>query len=60
MTIQAIRLLDVFVIGPLMIAGAKHARTLPPLARFSLGFFGITTILYNGVNYLQEARTLEK
>jgi hypothetical protein len=50
---QAIRLLDVFVFGPLMIyAGINHA---PPKnwLRYALIGMGIGTIWYNGVNYLK-------
>ena len=50
-TAQYIRLLDVFGIGPLMIyAGVKA--DLPGWARGSLILFGVTTIGYNGMNYL--------
>tara|TARA_Y100001938_G_scaffold149282_1_gene235590 strand:+ start:1444 stop:1656 length:213 start_codon:yes stop_codon:yes gene_type:complete len=48
---QRIRLIDVFVLGPLMI----HAGTLIPKkhksVRFSLMMFGATTIVYNGMNW---------
>jgi len=50
---QKIRLLDVFGIGPLMIyAGMKTEEELPRWARGALVLFGITTIGYNGMNYL--------
>lgn len=50
---QNIRLLDVFGIGPLMIyAGMKTEEELPHWARGALVLFGITTIGYNGMNYL--------
>ena len=48
---QFVRLLDVFVFGPLMVAaGRSHSS-----AYFSsaLMLIGIGTIVYNGVNYLQ-------
>ena len=50
-TAQYIRLLDVFGIGPLMIYAGMKAN-LPGWARGGLIFFGITTIGYNGMNYL--------
>lgn len=50
---QWIRLLDVFGIGPLMIyAGVKSEEELPRWVRGALVLFGITTIGYNGMNYL--------
>lgn len=50
---QAIRLLDVFGIGPLMIyAGVKTEEELPSWIRGALVLFGITTIGYNGMNYI--------
>lgn len=46
---QLVRLLDVFVIGPLMVYGAtRMPRGVPGAA---LGFFGATTVLYNARNY---------
>lgn len=50
---QKIRLLDVFGIGPLMIyAGMKTEDELPAVARVALVLLGLTTIGYNGMNYL--------
>ena len=50
---QKIRLLDVFGIGPLMIyAGMKTEDELPSIARGALVLLGLTTIGYNGMNYL--------
>ena len=48
---QAVRLLDVFVFGPLMLMSARDQKS----AYFStaLTLIGIGTIVYNGVNYLQ-------
>lgn len=48
---QAIRLLDVFVFGPLMLMSARDQKS----AYFStaLTLIGIGTIVYNGVNYLE-------
>jgi len=48
---QAIRLLDVFVIGPLMIYGASKMPIGPAAAL--LAVFGISTVIYNGVNYFE-------
>ena len=50
---QNIRLLDIFGVGPLMIyAGMKTEDELPHWVRGALVLFGITTIGYNGMNYL--------
>ena len=47
---QAIRLLDVFLIGPLMIYFGHRAEA--SLFSILLTFFGATTITYNLKNYL--------
>ena len=47
---QAIRLLDVFLIGPLMIYFGHRAEA--SLFSIFLTFFGATTITYNLKNYL--------
>lgn len=49
---QNVRLLDVFVIGPLMIYGGVTKSNLPKLLRFGLATIGVGTIFYNGRNYL--------
>lgn len=52
---QLIRILDVVGIGPLMIyAGAKTKEELPGWVRAALILSGITTIGYNGANYLKQ------
>ena len=49
---QGIRILDVWIIGPLML----YASTLLPkekdLTRFALRSFGLVTIVYNARNYM--------
>ena len=49
---QGVRLLDVFVFGPLMIAGARDQKS--PYFSTALTLIGLGTIVYNGVNYLQK------
>ncbi len=50
---QKLRILDVIGIGPLMIyAGVKSKEDLPGWARFALVMLGVTTIGYNGTNYM--------
>ena len=56
---QGIRLLDVFAIGPVMIFAA-YKGTLPTWARVFLGLTGGATILYNGLNYLEQQKRLEE
>ena len=50
---QPIRLLDMFVIGPLMIAGAVATRARVPIVAYPLAAFGVTTIIYNAINYVK-------
>ena len=47
------RLLDVFAIGPLMALGGWRLRDEYPLLGTLLGVLGISTIVYNGRNYLR-------
>ncbi len=58
---QPIRLLDMLVIGPLMIIGGgmlekqkKHLVGIP------LALFGLTTIVYNAMNYWEVKKLEEK
>ncbi len=51
---QLVRLLDVFVFGPLMIAAAAEQRS--KYFRTALLLVGLGTIVYNGANYLQTAQ----
>lgn len=52
---QAVRLLDVFALGPLMVWYAGVSRG-PEWARAALGVAGLLTIAYNGANYLRAGR----
>lgn len=51
---QPIRLLDVFVFGPIMIASAKYVKH--DMLKAALLVTGVGTILYNGANYLEVRR----
>jgi len=51
---QFIRLLDVFVFGPLMIASAIDQRS--QYFRLALMVIGAGTIFYNGANYLSNVQ----
>ena len=48
---QAIRLADVFLIGPVMMYAGLGKR-MPEMLRLALFAFGALTIIYNGANYL--------
>lgn len=49
---QAVRLADVFFIGPLMVYGGLR---LGGLVGGTLAVLGVTTVLYNARNYLRVA-----
>jgi hypothetical protein len=48
---QWVRVLDVFAIGPLMIAGGTALYPKSKIAGGLLAFFGFATIFYNGRNW---------
>ena len=52
--VQVIRLfIDVLLLGPLLIwLGLNRSARLPPLFSILLVLIGISTIVFNGVNYL--------
>lgn len=52
---QAVRILDVIAIGPLMTWGGYTLRKQNPVAGAMLAFFGVSTILYNARNYYRVA-----
>lgn len=57
---QAIRVLDVVAIGPLMIGGGIALdRRGHGLAGAALAVLGISTIIYNGVNYIRVRRAMQ-
>lgn len=56
---QWIRLLDVFLIGPLMMAGGLALRKQKPAVGWPLAIFGLTTIGYNAINYYKVKALLE-
>ena len=55
MKAQGIRLLDVFLIGPLMVVGGSRSSLTEPW-RTLLVVAGVLTVLYNGANYLTERK----
>lgn len=56
MKTQTIRLLDVFVFGPVIIYAGTQ-RTLPGWLRAALVVIGTGTIVYNGINYMTHKKT---
>lgn len=52
---QMIRLIDVFLIGPLLIY-TSFQKSLPNWLRLSLLIIGVSTIVYNGNNYLKHKK----
>ncbi len=48
---QWIRILDVFVIGPLMISGGMSLTARSPFWGVMLGAMGVGTVLFNGRNW---------
>lgn len=50
---QAIRLVDVFALGPFMVWFGMEAEDVSEAARFVMIASGIATIAYNGANYLR-------
>jgi hypothetical protein len=53
MKAQSVRLLDVFLIGPLMFWAGRKVTPEHPVAGPLLAFMGAGTVVYNGYNYLQ-------
>jgi hypothetical protein len=50
---QTIRLIDVFVIAPVLVyAGVKHRKDMSPMLSNALILFGVATAYYNAKNYL--------
>lgn len=55
LTIQQVRLLDVFVVAPFCFYAASY-KTLPNWVRAGLVVLGASTLLYNGNNYLKNLK----
>ena len=53
---QGIRLVDVIVIGPAMMAAAWQLRGSSPALAMLLGVSGLGTVLYNWANLLEQER----
>jgi hypothetical protein len=58
---QAVRVLDVFVIGPLMVVGGLALEAQGRrLSGVVLAGSGVATVLYNGRNYLRVRKRLRE
>jgi len=56
---QLVRLSDVFLVGPAMLWGSTY-RGMPVGVRAFLAFSGMTTIAFNGLNYIRIASRQRK
>lgn len=50
---QSVRVADVLVVGPLMLAGARAWYRSNPWGGLALGVLGVATIIYNAGNYMR-------
>jgi len=50
---QAVRLYDVFLLAPFLLYVGYKAKGLSQFEKYGIYFIGISTILYNGRNYLK-------
>ena len=57
---QAVRLLDVFFIGPMMVWGGVALRSHSEIAGWTLVGLGAATVIYNGRNYLTIRKRLQE
>jgi hypothetical protein len=52
MDVQTVRLIDVFVIAPILIYASGEERLSKPM-RYAILGIGLATLFYNGHNYLK-------
>jgi hypothetical protein len=55
LTVQQVRLLDVFVVAPFCFYVASY-KTLPNWVRSGLVVLGAATLIYNGNNYIKNLK----
>ncbi len=52
---QVVRLIDVFVIAPILIyTGVRYYKELPKILAILIIVIGIATLIYNGNNYFKK------
>ena len=51
--VQKVRLLDVFVVAPIMVYAGASKSNLPIWVKTALISIGVATFIYNGNNYLK-------
>lgn len=56
---QAIRVLDVLVLGPIMVWAGARRGGLPDWAKVALLVGGAATIVYNGKNFVEKQAELD-
>lgn len=56
MKAQWVRLIDVFALGPFMVWFGVAAKDMPDWARIALVASGVSTSVFNGINYVRLQR----
>ena len=56
---QAVRVVDVVLLGPFMIWAGARQSTLPVWMRVGLGVTGAATMIYNGANFVENLELTE-
>jgi hypothetical protein len=57
---QAVRVMDVLIIGPLMMLGGAALRQTQPVLGSGLMLFGVTTTVYNARNFTRANEAMQK
>lgn len=57
---QNIRLVDVFILAPIMIYAGATKSNLPKWVKWSLIGMGVATAVYNGKNFLKNRKNLQQ
>lgn len=57
---QAVRVMDVLIIGPLMGLGGLALRKTQPVLGSTLVLFGVTTTIYNARNFTRANEAMQK
>jgi len=54
--VQKMRVFDVVALAPFMVYAGAMKSNLPDLVKGGLIFFGVTTFIYNGVNFIKNLK----